>query len=294
MTFIAAFRHSYQPVSREGKVRLLSLIWISFVLLFFTLSTTQEYYSLPIYPALAMLLGSDLAARERYPRAERLILFSVLGISLCVVTFLLAYNAHTPIHGDISNALTQNPDMYTLSLGHMSDLTLRSFAYLRLPLVLAGCGLLIGVIATLRARRTAAIVAGLALMMIVFFEAARLALIVFDPYLSSKPLADALTRSEPGTLIEGDAYYAFSSVFFYTNKTALLWNGRSNNLEYGSNVSDATQVFIDDGALQSLWSTDRPAYLLVYGTDLPHLKNLLSSQFKVVAFSGGNYLLTNQ
>ena len=184
--------------------------------------------------------------------------------------------------------------MYTLSLGHMSDLTFRSFAYLRLPLALAGCGLLIGIVAALRARRTAAIVAGIALMMIVFIQAARLALVVFDPYLSSKPLADALTRSEPGILIEGDAYYAFSSVFFYTNKTALLWNGRSNNLEYGSNAPNAAQVFIDDDALKTLWFGDRRAYLLVYGTDLPHLKDLLTSQLKVVAISGGNYLLTNQ
>ena len=294
MTFIAAFRRSYRPISREGKVRLLALIWVGFVLTFFTLSTTQEYYSLPIYPALAMLLGSDLAQRERYPRAARLALSFVLGISLCAIIFLLAYNAHTAIHGDISNALTQNPDMYTLSLGHMSDLTLHSFAYLRLPLVLAGCGLLIGFIAVLRARRTAAIVAGLALMMIVFIQAARLALVTFDPYLSSWSLADALAHSEPGVLVEGDAYYAFSSVFFYTNKTALLWNGRSNNLEYGSNAPNAAQVFIDDAGLKALWSGEQRAYLLVYGTDMPHLKELLSSKLKVVAFGGGNYLLTNQ
>jgi hypothetical protein len=294
MTFITAFRHSYRPISRPGNVRLLALIWIGFVLLFFTLSTTQEYYSLPIYPALAMLLGSDLATRERYPRAARFILAAVLGVSLCAIVFLLVYNAQTPTPGDISTALTQNPDMYTLSLGHMSDLTFHSFAYLRLPLGLAGCGLLIGIVATLRARRTAATVAGLALMMIVFIQAAHLALVAFDPYLSSKPLADALSRSEPGILVEGDAYYAFSSVFFYTNKTALLWNGRSNNLEYGSYAPHAAQVFIDDGDLTALWSGDQRAYLLVYGTDLPHLKDLLTNQFKVVASSGGNYLLTNQ
>jgi hypothetical protein len=294
MTLIACFRHSYRPASREGRVRLLSLIWITFILLFFTLSTTQEYYSLPIYPALAMLLGSDLARRERYPRAARILLAGILGMSLCAIAFLLIYNAHTRTTGDISTALTQNPDMYTLSLGHMSDLTFHSFAYLRLPLALAGCGLLVGIIATLRARRTDATVAGLALMMVVFIQAARLALIAFDPYLSSKPLADALARSEPGILVEGDAYYAFSSVFFYTNKTALLWNGRSNNLEYGSNAPDAAQVFIDDSALKTLWSGGQRAYLLVYGTDLPHLKELLNGEPRVVASSGGNYLLANQ
>src|SRR6202035_3012146 len=167
----------------------------------------------------------------------------------------------------ISTALTQNPEMYTLSLGHMSDLTFHSFAYLRPPLAIAGCGLLIGIIATARNRRTAVVVGGLALMMIVFIQAARLALVAFDPYLSSKPLADALSRSEPGVLVEGDAYYAFSSVFFYTNKTALLWNGRSNNLEYGSYAPKAAQVFIDDGALKTLWSGDQRAYLIVWGTD---------------------------
>jgi hypothetical protein len=137
-------------------------------------------------------------------------------------------------------------------------------------------------------------VAGIALMMVVFIQAARLALVAFDPYLSSKELADVLSRSEPGVLVEGDAYYAFSSVFFYTNRTALLWNGRSNNLEYGSNAPGAAQVFIDDDGLKALWSGDGRAYLLVYGTDLPHLKEMFADRLKVVAFGGGNYLLTNR
>jgi 4-amino-4-deoxy-L-arabinose transferase-like glycosyltransferase len=293
-TLISAFRHSYRPTSREGKVRLLALVWVLFILVFFSLSTTQEYYSLPIYPALAMLLGSDLAGRERYPRAARVGLITILSLSLGAIVFLLAWNAKYPTPGDISSALTQNPDLYTLSLGHMSDLTLRAFAYLRLPLALAGVGLLIGVIGLVRTRRTAATVATLALMMVVFIQAAREALITFDPYLSSKQLADALERSEPGVLIEGDAYYAFSSVFFYTNRTALLWNGRSNNLEYGSYAPGAAQVFIDDARLKELWEGGERTYLLVYGSDMPHLEELLGGRPRVVATSGGNYLLMNR
>ncbi len=46
--------------------------------------------------------------------------------------------------GDISQALAHNPGAYTLSLGHMGDLTLQSFAYLRLPLVIAAVATLIG------------------------------------------------------------------------------------------------------------------------------------------------------
>ena len=63
-------------------------------------------------------------------------------------------------------------------------------------------------------------------MMVLFFHAARLALVVFDPYMSSRPLAEALLEAPPGKLIVDDQYYTFSSVFFYTNRRASAeWAG---------------------------------------------------------------------
>jgi len=41
----------------------------------------------------------------------------------------------------------------------------------------------------------------IALSKVLFVHAARLALVVFDPYLSSRPLAEALQRSPQGQLI---------------------------------------------------------------------------------------------
>jgi len=131
-------------------------------------------------------------------------------------------------------------------------------------------------------------------LLIGFIQAARLALITFDPYLSSYELAEALEKSPPGQLIEGDAYYAFSATFFYTNQAALLWNGRSANLEYGSYAPGAKQVFVGDDELKSRWGSSVRTYLLTYGSDIPHLNDLLEKRFKVVATSGGNYLLVNQ
>ncbi len=58
----AVFRLQYKPVDRAGKVRLMALCWIGFLMVFFTFSTTQEYYSMPIYPAAALLLGSAMTA----------------------------------------------------------------------------------------------------------------------------------------------------------------------------------------------------------------------------------------
>jgi len=131
--------------------------------------------------------------------------------------------------------------------------------------------------------------------MILFFHAARLAMVVFDPYLGSKPLADALTNAPPGKLIEADAYYAFSSVFFYTNRQALLWNGRKDNLEYGSYAPGAAQVFIGDADLQALWRSDDRYYLLANHEELRRIHELVgASSVEVVAASGGKYLFTNR
>ncbi len=53
----------------------------------------------------------------------------------CLAILVAVRNVPTP--GDISQALSRHPGAYTLSLGHMEDLTLESFAYLRLPLAIA-------------------------------------------------------------------------------------------------------------------------------------------------------------
>ncbi|MGA7636631.1 MAG: hypothetical protein WCB00_06870 [Candidatus Acidiferrales bacterium] len=163
---------------------------------------------------------------------------------------------HMPAPGNIASALSRNPHAYRLSMGHMLDLTLASFAYLRTPLLLAGAAFLLGAIWTIRSNTFRASVA-IACMMILFFQAARLALVVFDPYLSSRPLANALLAAPDGKLILNGQYYTFSSVVFYTGRNVLMLNGKFQNLEHGaygtehseydlnpdSNLRDTTEEF---------------------------------------------------
>ena len=76
------------------------------------------------------------------------------AIALCLavaILLILAAVRHVPTPGDISQALSEHPSAYTLSLGHMEDLTLESFAYLRLPLAIAAAAFLIGALGNLRA-----------------------------------------------------------------------------------------------------------------------------------------------
>lgn len=285
----------YRGADRASRMRLLCLCWIGFILIFFTFSTTQEYYSMPTYPAFALLLGYAMAEAGPYARRATKVLAVVSGLALAAIVFILVNVWHLPTPGDISQALTQNPDMYTLSLGHMGDLTLKSFAYLKTPLILAGLAFLVGTVVTVRYRERITHL-GLALMMVLFLNAARVAMITFDPYLSSQPLAARLVASPPGLVIFGDQYYNFSSVFFYANlKQALLLNGRYNNLEYGSYAPGAPNVFVDDAQLRAYWTAPRRAYLILEGPKLPGVEALLGKQaLHLVMESGGKYLFVNQ
>jgi len=87
----------------------------------------------------------------------------------------------------------------------------------------------------------------MAVMMVIFFQAARLALVTFDPYLSSRPIAEALKRAPRGQLVIYGNHNAISSLLFYTEDKCLMLNGRYFNLEYGSYAPDAPPVFINDG-----------------------------------------------
>ncbi len=175
----------------------------------------------------------------------------------------------------------------------MEDLTLKSFAYLRLPLALAAGSFLIGAIGTLRtASKKVYVMVGI--MMVVFFHAARLAMIDFDPYLSSRPLVKKLEQSPPGNLIVDHHYYWFSSVFYYTDRTALLLNGRFNNLVYGSYAPNAPNVFLDDSQFQEIWQRPERYYIFAKETAVGHLESLVgSNQLNVLEESGGKVLLTN-
>lgn len=291
--FPAVAKLNFKPTDRAGKARLLALCWTGCVLVFFTFSTTQEYYSMPVYPALALLLGSAIAAGGKWIRHGTYVLCGVFLAAAATLLVLYFLSWRLPASGDISVALTSNPNAYKLSLGHMEDLTIASFAYLRLPVLLAAVAFLIGAAGTLRGNRQRAL-ASIAVMAILFFQAARIAMARFDPYMSSRPLAAALLHSPPGKLIVDHHYYDFSSVFFYTNRDALLLNGRYNNLVYGSYAPGAPDVFIDDEQWRQLWLQPGRCYLVIHRDSAERLKKLMNPDLlTVVAQSGGKLLLTN-
>lgn len=291
--FPAVLKLSFRPRDRAGKTRLLALCWTGFILVFFTFSTTQEYYSMPCYPALALLLGSAMAEGGAWVRWGTRVLSVILACCAIAAGTLWVMTRGIPAAGDISSALSHNPGAYTLSLGHIEDLTLQSFAYLRAPLLAAAIAFLIGAIGTIRANGRRAFLAA-AVMSVLFFQAARMALVVFDPFLSSRPLAEALMSAPPGKLIVDHHYYTFSSVFFYTNRDAPLLNGRINNLVYGSYAPGAPDIFIDDTQWKTMWLAPERCYIIASRPALERLTTLVGAdKLILVADSGGKVLLTN-
>jgi len=295
--FPAVSKLSFRPVDRAGRMRLLCLCWTGFLLVFFTFSSTQEYYSMPCYPALALLVGSALTepSTAAWRRRGQIVLAVVATLAVLVIGFLLTKVWNLPAPGDISRALTQHPENYTLSLGHMGDLTIDSFAYLRVPLMIAGVSFLIGALASWRGS-----LAGAVVMMVLFLHAARLALVTFDPYLASRPLAEALNRAPRGKLILDDQYYTFSSIVFYAEayhgQRVLLLNGRVNNLEYGSNAPDAPQdVFIDDAQFRERWLSPDLYYVCAEKPQTERFEKLVGRErLHTLIESGGKFVFSNQ
>jgi 4-amino-4-deoxy-L-arabinose transferase-like glycosyltransferase len=289
----AAWKLSYRRPDRASRTRLLCVCWAAFILVFFTFSTTQEYYSMPCYPALAILTACAMASGSPWLRVGTKLAAALATLAFVAIAAILWMVRGMAAPGDIASALNSNPDVYTLSLGHMLDLTLSSFAYLKLPLVVAGVAFGVGAIAGWRAKGMALV--GFTVMLVLFFHAARLALVVFDPYLSSRPLAEALNQAPPGELIVDDQYYTFSSVFFYTNRRAYLLNGRVNNLDYGSYAPDAPKnVFIDDEDFKRKWTSGTRYYLVIEAPKVDRLKRIAGADlFHVKQFSGGKYLFSN-
>jgi len=294
----AAARLSYHPVNcavdRAGRTRLLALCWAGFLLLFFSFSTSQEYYTVPMYPALALLIGAAIAEGGKWVRRGTLAASAVAILAAVTAAVILYAVRALPAQGDITSALTQNPDAYTLSMGHISDLTLESFAYLRWPLFLAAGAFAMGALGSWALANRASWLA-LALMMVMLTQAAHIAMAVFDPMLSSRPLAEALKKSPPGKMIIDGAYYPFSSVFFYADRDGLLLNGRITNLEYGSYAPGAPAVFINNAEAKMLWDGPERWYLLAAEEALPRLAATLGvTRFHTIVKSGGKALYTNQ
>jgi hypothetical protein len=306
--FIAKMRN----LDFEGKTTLLLTLYGAFILLFFSVSTNQEYYTFPAYFPILILTCAALAHYEESAdragsaSSTRIVLaaqalFTVIGIA---AAFTLVYglwsSRHLPVPPDIGAVLARQADnTYTLSMSHFFDLTGDSFAALRLPAIMAAITLLIGPLAAwiLRVKKkhfgsTLAITFTSA----IFLIAAHVALVRFEPLLSSRQLADAFNRYVAPTdtlVVYGDQAIS-SSVIFYTGRQAMLVNGKSSSLLWGSHYPDAPKIFLDDSDLTSQWGMGNRKFLVVPEDYGAHVGSLIGNHAWVVNELSTHRLLTDR
>jgi 4-amino-4-deoxy-L-arabinose transferase-like glycosyltransferase len=291
----------------QDRTRILCWILAGLVLVFFAISTNQEYYTLPAYFPILVLLADGIAQCERsdcagvrngWLRVSAGAL-AIVGLAAGVTLLMLLWRSrHLPFEPDIGNVLAQHDiQTDTLSTSHMLDLSYASFAALRLPAGLAAFVLLIAPLSSflLRMRRRHYVATwALGLGMAVFLVAAHVALGRFGPYLSSKELAQKIAeqaRPQERVMIYGDQAFG-SSLLFYLQRPIDLVEGRTTSMWFGSTFPDAPHIYRSDSDLLRDWTGSVRIFLFVP----PHLKARVDAMLPnriVVAGISGKYVYSN-
>jgi 4-amino-4-deoxy-L-arabinose transferase-like glycosyltransferase len=313
-------------------------IWLlglfsAFILLFFSLSTNQEYYTFPAWTPLLILIAGVLAgieetsstncsSEDRFSDGKPQLstawltgaqaVFAVVGVlSAAALGWGLWESRHLPFVSDIGTLLAhRNVGDYTLSMSHLFDLTGPSFAALRLPALLAMMALLVGPAAgwllRLKGKQIAATVS-VALTSAVFLVAAHIAFARFEPMLSSKQLATTLLAEASPTdsfIIFGDQSDASSVVFythdFFEGKPALLVGqqcsptGEGSSMLWGSCYPDAPKIFLNEAQLSKIWGAGERKWLFAQDVNMAKAEKLLSGRLYFVRSIADKTLWTDR
>ena len=318
---------------RELHAPLLLIVWTAVVLLFFSLSTRQEYYVLPALPAITVLIGgwlaqdvawqpiTDKAKRIRRANLRATVVLLALGTIFAAAALYFLLHTRTPSAStDLASLLQQNPSDYAMSMGHFLDLNAQALGLFRLPLAIAATSLFLGPLASYILRKRApfenstkcphAATLALAAGAFGFLLAAHLGLQTFAPVLSSQQLAAAIApQLQPDDLIVIHQEYEYASTLgFYLQRPGYtrqngrlaainpihILEGRSSNLWYGSFFADAPQIFETPQSLAQKWPGAQRIFLWQDLANQPSGLPALPGSVYVVAKSGGKEIVSNQ
>ncbi len=285
------------------RANLLFFLWTLVILVFFSFSTRQEYYTIPAIPGLALLIGGWLAqeasgeeAAQRSGRISATVLL-VIGVLASAVGFVLYAKSQVPAPGtDLADLLKENPERYALSFGHFFDLTGRAMGMFRGPLLGASLSFLVGTALNWWFRRRRSPGRGnlvLAAMMLVLLTCVHSAFEIFSPIISSKDLAMAIKKAyRPGDVVVIRGHYERASTLnIYLGIPVRMLHAPAGNLWYGSQFPDAPKVFLTTAEFAEYWNGPRQVFLWTEIENPPELDGL---QGQVLAKSGGKFILTNR
>jgi 4-amino-4-deoxy-L-arabinose transferase-like glycosyltransferase len=299
------WREYRAQMSRRQRSCFLFFLWNLMIVGFFSLSTRQEYYTIPALPGMALLVGGWLerergsAADSRERRKGRIssaVLLAV-GVIIAVAGMALLFFSKAPTPGtDLSDLLRKHPEDYALSFGHFLDLTPQAMGAFRVPLLGFSLAFLLGTLGNWTLRRRGRAGAGnvaLVGMMVVVLACVRIAFGIFSPILSSKDLAlEIRAQYQPGDQIVVIGLYENASTLnFYTGFPLHSLRPPGGNMWYGTQFPDAPRVFETQASFLKMWGGAHRVFLWAEEEHPPALEGLTSY---VLARSGGKIIFSNR
>jgi hypothetical protein len=308
-------RSPFHRIDPQQRSILLLSLFSAIVLIFFSLSTNQEYYTFPAYLPILLLIAATITRAEQTfstaPEARRAIAFAHAAFTLlgAAIALALCYglwaSRKLPYVADIGTVLAHRGVAgYTLSLSHFFDLTTPSFAALRLPAVLAALAFAFGPALAwlLRVqRRHIAATTCIGLTSAAFLFAAHLAFARFAPMLSSQAFAMRIQQLETAHRIAPDSQImlfgdqAFgSSIPFYLGAPVFLVDGDTTSMLFGSTFPDTPPIFLTHAELRATWGRGERKILFVPLERSAEALQFLGARPSILLESSGKLLLTDR
>jgi 4-amino-4-deoxy-L-arabinose transferase-like glycosyltransferase len=272
------------------------VIWALLIVGFFTLSRSRlEYYALPAFPALAVLVGGAWGSGRDIGR------WLGIGWVGCMVVGLLAIWVGTGLTRDqAATGLAELNVYYRILRDQGLPFPFSSARPFSLLLQGLGVGLVVGwslsAVFWFRRRRVTAF--GVLLCLAGVIAGLILGLLrVIEPHHSAKAVSMAITsEANQGDLVvhEGSLEYS-GSLPFYTGRRIVVLNGKRGDLDFSSRLPEAHGWFLDTQDLVEIWADSKRVFLV---TQMPFQKSALSSirasSIHQIGQYGSRHLYSNQ
>jgi len=308
--FFPAIRHLLHRPDRHGirnsPALWLCVSWAVVVLIFFSMSTRIEHYSMPIFPPLALLIALALTP-ERLPDqiadnkrrrsvARSFVFLGLLGGIMAVLLIAAGVWGGLFSGKSLSSVAGGRLHAYQYYFAPLFEMPPQILDRLKIPLVGTLAALAAGLLGAWWVNRQGMRMEAvflLSLMTTAFCFFTFQSFGICEEVLSSKQFGQELNRlyrAGDSVIVAGD-YEIANSMSFYMPVDLEIYGGTAAVLQWGLRFPDAPARILSRAQLEQRWNGPQRTFVLV--TD-DRINSLGLSHQTIIMRSAGRTLLSNQ